>query len=92
MSDPFARMHERLFRHNGIGAEGTLAGEPVMASIERGVAVTGEYGEVTAYRDVAVIYGGNTPKGGDQLVVAGETHVVDSILENNGYSVRCVLR
>lgn len=92
MSDPFARMHSRLAAR--LGASSTINGEVTAAPvvIEKGVAVSGEYGEVVGYRDVAVISVADSPKGGDALVVDGASHTIDSIMENNGYVVRCVLR
>lgn len=92
MPDPFSRMHDRVM--NRLGNPSTINAQvtawPVV--IEQGVAMTGEYGEVVAFRSVAVVPSINLPKSGDALVVDGAAYVIDSLLENNGYVVRCVLR
>ncbi len=93
MSDPFARMHQSLFTR--LGVEALLrTTEECKVSVEHGVAVTGEYGEVTGYRTVIdIMYAGLTrPKVGDSLlIVGGSTYKLDAPLKDDGYSARWVV-
>lgn len=92
--DPFARMQDRL--HARLGSEAVLRGEPCLATLEHGVAILGEHGEVVAFRTVASIRGGPTPRQGDTLVVKLEgggtkSYTIDALQGNDGYSSSCIL-
>lgn len=86
----FARMHQRLFAR--LGREALLRGEPTRAIVEHGVAVSGEYGQVVAYRSFATLASADAPKAGDSLVIDGKSYIVDSIDADDGYTTSCVLR
>lgn len=90
MADAFERMHSRLFAR--LGREALLRGSPTVVIIERGVAVTGEYGQVTGHRTFGTLPIADAPKVGDALVVDAETFAVDAIQENDGYTIGVVLR
>ncbi len=90
MPDPFAKLHDRLMAK--FAEPATIRGGATVVSMEHGVAVTGEYGEVTAYRSVATLPKGAGPKVGDTLIVGMASYVIDGIDADNGYVVRCVLR
>lgn len=90
MADAFARMHQRLFAR--LGQEALLRGIPTPVIIEHGVAVTGEYGQVTGYRSFATIPVAMAPKVGDVLRSDGHGYIIDAIDTNDGYSVSVVLR
>jgi hypothetical protein len=90
MADAFARMHTRLFAR--LGQEALLRGLPTVAIVEHGVAVTGEYGQVTGYRSFATLPVDPLPKVGDTLVVDTVSSVIDAIQENDGHTVSVVLR
>lgn len=90
MADAFARMHQRLFAR--LGREAFLRGLPTTAILEHGVAVTGEYGQVTGYRSFATLPVDPLPKVGDAMVVDAKTYTVDAIQENDGHTVSVVLR
>jgi len=83
-------MHSRLFAR--LGQEALLRGLPVIVILEHGVAVTGEYGQVTGYRSFATIPAAESPKVGDPLVVDTKNYVVDAIQENDGHTISVVLR
>lgn len=83
-------MHSRLFAR--LGQEALLRGLPAIVIMEHGVAVTGEYGQVTGYRSFATIPVSAAPKVGDALVVDGKNYVVDAIQENDGHTISVVLR
>lgn len=90
MADAFARMHRRLFAR--LGQEALLRGTPTRVIVEHGVAVTGEYGQVSGYRSFATIPAADAPKVGDALVVGAKTYTVESIDANDGDTVAVVLR
>ena len=90
MADAFARMHQRLFAR--LGREALLRGLPTAAILEHGVAVTGEYGQVTGYRSFATLPVTPLPKVGDALTVDGQGYIVDAIEANDGSTVSVVLR
>lgn len=90
MADAFERMHSRLFAR--LGQEALLRGLPTRVIVEEGVAVTGEYGNVTGYRTFATIPVAMAPKVGDALVSGGKTYAVDGIDANDGYTISVVLR
>lgn len=96
MADPFARMHGSLMARLSTQAlrneAATLRGGPVTVSLEHGVAMYGEAGEVTAYRSIATIPKGAAPAVGDALIVGMASYVIDGIDADNGYVVRVVLR
>lgn len=83
-------MHSRLLAR--LGQEALLRGLPTRVIVEDGVAVTGEYGNVTGYRTFATIPAAMAPKVGDALVSGGKTYAVDGIDANDGYSISVVLR
>ncbi len=83
-------MHSRLFAR--LGQEALLRGLPTTVILEHGVAVTGEYGQVTGYRSFATIPAVESPKVGDALVVDTKNYVVDAIQENDGHTISVVLR
>lgn len=89
MSDPFTRMHNRLFA--SIGKEAVLrAIDPCKVSITNGVGIAGEYGEISAYRTVAeILYAGIAkPKKGDALVVGDATYLLDAEMQDDGYTAK----
>ncbi len=90
MADAFERMHQRLFAR--LGQEAFLRGLPVIVILEHGVAVTGEYGEVTAFRSFATLPSDAAPKVGDALVVDLKTYTVDGIQADDGSTTSVVLR
>lgn len=65
---------------------------PTTLILEHGIAVTGEYGQVTGYRSFATIPAEDAPKVGDTLTVDGTGYVVDAIDANDGHTVSVVLR
>lgn len=87
---PFARMTQRIFAR--LGQEATLRGLPTQVILEHGVAMTGEYGEISAFRTVATLPAGDAPRLGDPLLIDGKLWTVDAILANDGYSIEVVLR
>ena len=94
MADPFDHMHKRLGAHFGAKVESKLRGQDTEFPVEvsHGVAITGDMGELVSYRSVANVPAADNPRGGDALLVNGKSYVIDSIMDNNGYMVRCVLR
>ena len=90
MANAFERMHQRLFAR--LGQEALLRGLSTQAIVEHGVAVTGEYGQVSGYRSFATLPVDPLPKIGDALVVDAVTYTVDGINENDGHTVSVVLR
>lgn len=90
MADAFERMHRRLFAR--LGQEAFLRGLPTTVILEHGVAVTGEYGQVTGYRSFATVPASDAPRVGDPLVVDTTNYVVDAIQENDGHTISVVLR
>ena len=60
--------------------------------LEHGIAVTGEYGQVTGYRSFATLPASDAPRVGDPLVVDTTNYVVDAIQENDGHTISVVLR
>lgn len=90
MADAFARMHRRLFAR--LGQEALLRGLPTTVIIEHGVAVTGEYGQVTGFRSFATIPSADQPRVGNALTVDGKGYIVDGIESDDGYTTHCVLR
>lgn len=85
MSDPFARMSDRLLAR--LGGEAVLRGAiPCNASITHGVAVTGEYGEVVSYRATAMLPKSVNPRAGDSLYQNGTAWVLDSLESDDGYT------
>jgi len=90
MSDPFDRLHQRLLAR--LGREALLRGGPVRVIVEQGVAVTGEYGQVTGFRSLVSIPSFEKPRGGDALVIGGEAFVIDAIERDDGHLTRCFVR
>lgn len=90
MSDPFEKMATRALAR--IGGAGTIRGEAAVVSIEHGIEVAGEYGEVIARRSVAIMPSASAPKPGDALVVGAKSYVIDSVEMDDGYTVQCFLR
>lgn len=98
MADPFARMHERLLATTRLGREALLRGTtPCSVNVEKGIAVTGEYGEVTGHRTLLYIQSHLQPRSGDSLTlgetvngvfVPGEAFVLDSLESDDGYASR----
>lgn len=94
MADPFSRMRDRLLA-GVLGLEAVLrVGEPCRVSIERGVAMLGEFGVVVAYRDVVTISSDLVPRPGDALVTVadGRAYTLDSIQGADGYTTQFTLR
>lgn len=83
-------MHRRLFAR--LGQEALLRGLPTTVVLEHGVAVTGEYGQVTGFRSFATFPKADAPRVGDALTVDGKGHIVDGIDADDGYTTNCVLR
>lgn len=91
MADPFEKMAERIQARLGVTA--TLAGGATTdVVVEHGVEVSGDYGEVTAYRDVVSIRKTAACKVGDRVTIGGTAYVLDGILKSDGYFVQFVLR
>lgn len=88
--DAFVRMHRRLFAR--LGQEALLRGLPTTVILEHGIAVTGEYGQVTGFRSFAAFPTGDLPRIGDALSVDGKNYVVDGIENDDGHTTNCVLR
>lgn len=89
--DPFARMHARLFA-GPLSEEAFLRGEAIRVLPERGSQQIGEDGQVLAHRVVVGIPVSCKPREEDPVVLAEGAHVIDALLDDDGYSVRCVLR
>ena len=88
--DSFERMNSMTLSR--LGKDAVLRGDtPVKVIIERGVALTGEYGQVVSRRDVADMTSSAAPKSRDSLLIGGLVRTIDTILEDDGLSVRCVL-
>lgn len=90
MSDPFDRLNQRLLAR--LGREALLRGEPVRVIVEQGVAVTGEYGQVTGFRSLVSIPSAEKPRGGDALVIGSESFTVDAVERDDGYLTRVFVR
>lgn len=90
MADAFARMHTRLLAR--LGQEALLRGLPVTAIVEHGVAVTGEYGQVTGFRSFATFPSTAVPRVGDGVRIDAKDYAVDGIESDDGYTTTCVLR
>lgn len=90
MADAFDRMHTRLLAR--LGQEALLRGDAVRAIVEHGVAVTGEYGQVTGFRSFATFRSSDAARVGDAVVVDGKNYVIDGIDIDDGYTTTCVLR
>lgn len=90
MADAFERMHQRLFAR--LGQEALLRGLPTVIILEHGVAVTGEYGEVTAFRSFATLPSAAAPKVGDALTSDGKGWIIDGIQADDGSTTSVVLR
>lgn len=92
--DPFARMHSRLLAR--LGQEAVFHGESIKVGFEQGVAVTGEYGEVTAFRDMAEIPVELVPKAGETITIrikgSDKEYVLDAMEKSDGYMSRFFLR
>ena len=69
-----------------------MRGLPTRVIIEHGIAVTGEYGNVTGYRSFATIPAAMAPKVGDALFSDGKSWIVDGLEANDGDTVSVVLR
>ena len=90
MEDPIERMNARAFSR--LGRDAVLrGGTPVKVIVDRSVALTGEYGQVVSRRDVADMPSSAAPKSRDPLLIGGVVRTIDTILEDDGLSVRCVL-
>lgn len=89
MADPFEKMAASIAARLGVSA--VLGGVTQNVVIEHGVAITGEAGEVVAYRDIVSIAKASNPKVGDEITVGGETFHLDSKLDSDGYFVRFAL-
>lgn len=90
MADAFERMHQRLFAR--LGQEALLRGLPTTVILEHGVAVTGEYGQVTGFRSFATLPSEAAPRVGDALVVDAANYVVDGIQGDDGSTTSVILR
>lgn len=91
MSDPFARMHERLLAH--LGVEAVLRGDtPCRVNVERDVEVLGEYGQVAARRTMLHVPSDLTPKSGDAVVVGAKSYTLDGLESDDGYLSRFYVR
>jgi hypothetical protein len=88
--DPFARMHSRLLAR--LGQEAVFHGASISVGFHRGVAVTGEYGEVTGVRDVVEIPAEHEPVAGDPITIGAASYVLDALETDNGYMKRFILR
>lgn len=89
--NPFARMAGRLLHHLGRPAllRGTVA---TQASLEHGVLVYGEYGQVTGTVSVATLPVEASPRQHDALEVDGVAYVLDKLERSDGYLLRFILR
>lgn len=87
MVDPFARMAGRLLQRLGEPAllRGTVE---TRVSLEHGVAVLGEYGQVAGMRTMATLLASDNPACGDALVAAGKTWRLDALERNDGQFAR----
>lgn len=87
MADPFARMAGRLLRKLGEPAllRGTVE---TRVSLERGVAVLGEYGQVVGMRTMATLLASDNPARGDTLVAGNESWRLDALERNDGQFAR----
>ena len=92
MADAFERMHARLMSSKHFGHEALLRGLPVVADVDHGIALLGEYGEVVGRRSIADFPSAAEPKQGDAFVFKSKNYVIDSIEQDDSYTVRCVLR
>ena len=90
-----SRATARILAHATAGEDVVLRGEvidpPRDIHVQHGVEMLGEYGQVVATRSVATINASDTPAKGNTLAAGGKTYVLDSKIEDNGYSQRWVL-
>lgn len=91
MRDPFARMHERLAAR--LGSEAFLrVTEPCQVDVTHGVAITGEYNQVTGYRSVVeILTPGMNAALGDPVTVGTTTYVLDALVKDDGYTSRWIV-
>lgn len=89
-TDPFDRMQSRVLAH--LGKDAVFNGQPCRVGMDYGVGVTGDFGEVVAYKTFAGIPSGLSPKPGNQLIIGQEVWTVDKVLDNDGIETRVVLR
>lgn len=96
----FSRLTARMLAH--LGEPARLRGEavdpPLRVNIEHGVAITGVYGEITVLKSIGTFDKATAPQVNDLLEMldsAGSVvarYELDYRLEDNGYSVRFILR
>lgn len=95
MSDPFQRLQDSVFARRGQAAVlrgGTMEAAAVTVIIDKGVAMTGEHGEVVALRTMATLPASAEPRIGDTLTVDAIDYVLDSLIASDGYEARFFVR
>lgn len=79
-----------------LGEDAILRGEVVSpvrrVNVARNVEMYDREGNLMYAEHVATINKQDAPAKGDTLVVAGEDFILDSLIEDNGYSARWMLR
>ncbi len=76
----------------GTVRRGAAAPVAVDVVIERGVAVVGEYGQITTHVDMASFRNAQwRPQSGDMLMVNGRERKVDEVDQDDGLVTRVVL-
>jgi hypothetical protein len=90
MSGAFERLSRSVLLHLGQDAflvQGTTS-TATRVNVERGVELTGEYGDAVVVRDVATIDAKLNPKVGDVIQHPMGNYVLDGVMRNSGYTIR----
>ena len=93
MSGAFERLSRSVLLHLGQDAflvQG-ITSTATRVNVERGVELTGEFGDAVVLRDVATIDARLNPRVGDTLQHPMGNYVLDGLLRNNGYTLRFTL-
>lgn len=91
MSNPvLARATSRILAR--MGEDAVLNSASIKAHIERDVQMSDREGNVFVAAYVATISKENSPEPGDTLVVGTETFTLETLIDDNGYSVRLIAR
>jgi hypothetical protein len=91
MSGAFERLARSVLRHLGQDAflvQGTNPPVATKVNIERGVELTGEYGDAVVTRDVATVDASVNPRVGDELQHPMGIYILDGVIRNSGFTVR----
>jgi hypothetical protein len=93
MSGAFERLSRSVLLRLGQDAflvQGTTS-TATRVNVERGVELTGEYGDAVVTRDVATIDAKLNPRVGDTIQHPMGNYVLDGLLRNTGFTMRFTL-